>query len=96
MKRWHTDYAVSRREWKKHRRSHVESNKNYSRRIGVSAYEVDCGCDEQVGRFRKKDAFDCGKTSCFVCHGDKYPKRGKHEHEVRSDVSYREQLRELS
>jgi hypothetical protein len=100
MKRWHEDYKITLREWKKHRRSHVESNKNYSigyqgKRVGVSAYVVDCECDEQKGRFRKKDAFDCGNPRCNVCHYAKYPKREKHEHEIKSELSFKEQLKEL-
>lgn len=101
MKRWHQDLPIARREWRKHRRSHVESNKNnpygfgYDR-IGKDPYEVDCDCDEQIGRFRKKDAFDCGNVRCYICHGNKYPKRELHEHEVIADISFREQLRELN
>ena len=96
MKRWHEDYKITLREWKKHRRSHVESNTgNNSRRIGVSAYVVDCECDEQKGRFRKKDAFDCGNPHCGICHGNKYPKREKHEHEILSELSFKEQMKEL-
>ncbi len=102
VKRWHQDYRHARREWAAHRRSHVESNKN--RRIGYGKYDtppgtdpnkVDCTCDEQVGRFRKKHAFDCGNVRCYTCHGDKYPVRSKHEHELRSEVSFREQLKEM-
>lgn len=96
MKRWHEDYKITLREWKKHRRSHVESNKDSNRgRIGRDPYEVDCECDEQKGRFRKKDAFDCGNPRCNVCHFAKYPKRELHEHEVRSNLDFKEQLREL-
>jgi len=95
MRRWNEDYKITLREWKKHRRSHVESNKSWINRIGVSAYVVDCERDEQKGRFRKKDAFDCGNTQCRICHSDKYPKREKHEHELKSDVDFKEQLKEL-
>lgn len=95
MKRWYEDWKVTYREWKKHRRMHVEVNR-YRNRVGVSAYVVDCECDEQVGRFRKTDAYDCGKPRCWMCHGDKYPKRSKHEQEIESDLSFREQLRELN
>jgi hypothetical protein len=96
MKRWHEDYRITHREWKKHRRSHVESNiGNNNRRIGVSADVVDCECDEQKGRFRKKDAFDCGNPHCGICHSDKYPKRSKHEHELKSELDFKEQLKEL-
>lgn len=94
MKRWHEDYKITLREWKKHRRFHVENNQTRNR-IGVSAYVVDCECDEEKGRFRKKDAFDCGNSHCYVCHSDKYPRRSKNEHELKSDVNYKEQLKEL-
>ena len=101
MKRWHQDFTVSKRQWKRHRRMHVDSNKNYSigfqaQRVGVSAYEVDCECDDQIGRFRKKDAYDCGHTQCFMCHGDKFPKREPTEQEMISEMSFREQLMEMA
>lgn len=48
----------------------------------------------ELGRFRKRHALDCGKVRCGVCHGNKYPKRERHEHEVRADESFREQVRE--
>jgi len=92
MKRWHDDYVVARREWKKHRRMHVEDNKDRNA-VGKDPYEVDCTCDEQIGRFRKKDAYDCGKSRCFVCHSDKLPKRSKTDQELRSEISFREQVR---
>lgn len=94
MKRWHEDRKVAFREWKKHRRTHVDVNQ-YGNRVGISAYVVDCECDDQVGRFRKMDAYDCGNPHCWICHGDKYPKRSRHEQEMRSDDAFREQLREL-
>lgn len=81
MRRWHAEIAITRRNWRNHRRMHVESNitapQGYDRRRkpGDDPFEVDCICDEQVGRFRKKDAYDCGKPHCFGCHSDKYPKR---------------------
>lgn len=93
MKRWHEDRNVAYREWKKHRRMHVESNQ-YRYRVGVSGYVVECECDEQLGRFRKMDANDCGNRRCGICHRDKYPKRSKHEQEIKSEVSFQEQLRE--
>lgn len=95
MKRWHEDRKVAYREWKKHRRIHVETN-GYRNRVGVSAYVVECECDEQVGRFRKMDANDCGNPQCWICHGDKYPKRSPHEQEIKSEVSFREQLKDLN
>jgi hypothetical protein len=95
MKRWHEDERIARREWKKHRRMHVESNKDRGK-IGADPYVVDCECDEQIGRFRKKDAWDCGNTQCGVCHSDKFPKRSKHEHEILSELSFKEQLKEFN
>jgi len=86
MKRWHEDKWIARREWAKHRRMHVEDTKARSAyRIGVSPYIVDCECDEQVGRFRKKHAGDCGGPQYGVCYRCKYPKRNKHEHEIKAD-----------
>lgn len=97
MKRWHEDYKITLREWKKHRSSHVESNKTRTRnRIGVSAYVIDCKCDGQIGRFRKQDAFDCGNKQCYMCHSDKYPKRSKTKQELDSKLKYKEQMNELN
>ena len=94
MKRYHDEIAGTMRQWKIHRRSHVESNK-YRNRLGVSVYVVDCECDEQIGRFRKKDAYDCGNTRCGICHSDKFPKRTPHEQESISEMGFEEQIREL-
>ena len=102
MRRWHEDYSIAFRQWKIHRRSHVESNK--MRRVGYEKYEaapgsdpfkVDCACDEQVGRFRKKDAHDCGNTQCGICHQDKFPKRDLTRQELFSALSFKEQVREF-
>lgn len=94
MKRWHEDYKISLREMKKHRKMHVERNKTWVKVPGKSAYEVDCVCDEQVGRFRKKDAYDCGRPRCYVCHSEKIMNIAKHKDKV-SDLSFKEQVREL-
>ena len=32
---------------------------------------VDCICELQVGRFRKRKALGCGRTRCLVCHYEK-------------------------
>ncbi len=95
MKRWHEEYNVFYRQWKIHRQSHVESNKDWSRGIGVDPYIVDCPCDNQVGRFRKRDAWDCGNPQCYMCHSDKFPKRSLTEQEIKSNLSFKEQLKEL-
>ena len=94
MKRWHEDLPKTLRQWKMHRRDHVESNKTWVREPGRDPYEVDCPCDDQVGRFRKRDAHDCGNPGCLVCHSDKFPKREMTEQEKKSELSYKEQLRE--
>lgn len=96
MKRWHEEYNVIFHQWKAHRKSHVESNKTRSNlRIGKDPYEVDCKCDEQVGRFRKQDAWDCGNPGCQVCHSDKFPKRSLTDQEKKSKINFKEQLKEL-
>jgi hypothetical protein len=95
MRRWHQDRKIALREWKKHHRSHVEQNKYDNRKLGRDPYEIDCVCDEQIGRFRKKDAFDCGHSQCVTCHSDKFPKREKHDQELLSELSFKEQLREM-
>lgn len=94
MKRWHQEMHITLREWKKHRQSHVESNKSRNR-VGVSAYVVDCECDEQIGRFRKKDAWDCGNPQCGICHSDKFPKREKTYQEIKSELKMKEQLKDM-
>src|SRR4051812_20012979 len=95
MKRWHEDYPRTLREWKKHYLDHVESNVNSGREIGKDPYEVDCPCDVQKGRFRKKHAFDCGTTRCYWCHGDKFPIRIAKQQELVADLKLREGLAEL-
>jgi hypothetical protein len=101
MKRWHEDITHSRREWAKHRRNHVMSNKGRSQGFGMGQvkpgadpYKVDCTCDDQIGRFRKKDAYDCGNVQCYICHGDKYPKRELSNQEKHSLLKMKEQLKE--
>ena len=95
MKRWHEDYARTYREWRKHYLSHVESNITYSRVPGRDPYKIDCVCDQQKGRFRKKDAWDCGNTQCYLCHSDKYPKREKTKQELRSELKFKEEVEDL-
>ena len=90
MKRWHEESPRTHREWKKHFISHVKNNIEWSRVPGNDPYKVDCICDQQKGRFRKKDAWDCGKTRCFICHSDKYPKRDDTKQELFSKIKFRE------
>ncbi len=96
MKRWHEDYRITLREWRKHRRTHVESNKAGSgQRVGLDPQVVDCECDEQKGRFRKTDAFDCGNTRCRICHYDKFYSKDNGVKKLRADFEFREQMKEL-
>lgn len=94
MKRWHEEYQRTYREWFKHYRSHVESNKNWVREPGKDPYEVDCLCDQQKGRFRKTDAWDCGNTRCYICHSDKFPVREETHQELFSKLKLKEGIEE--
>lgn len=97
MKRWHNEEKIARREWRKHRQMHVDGNKRRTGRdrIGIDPDIVDCPCDDQIGRFRKKDAYVCGQPHCFACHSDKYPKREPARAEIRAAINAREQVEEF-
>lgn len=102
MYRWHKDRSITYRQWKKHHRIHVESNvdNNYVRDgenyiLRSSIWDVDCACDTQIGRFRKIDAFDCGKTACSWCNPDKYPKRNPTYQEWCAQKKLEEGIEEL-
>jgi hypothetical protein len=94
VRRWHADYPITYREWKKHYLGHVESNLNFAREVGKDPHDIDCDCDVQRGRFRKKRAFDCGKTRCRLCHADKYPRRQKARQEVLAELKLQEGVAE--
>ena len=96
MKRWHEEFPRTKREWRKHYISHVESNIDWSREVGKDPYEINCVCDKQIGRFRKTDAWDCGNTRCCICHGDKYPTRYQTYQEWCADLLLKEGLEELN
>lgn len=49
--------------------------------------------DLQKGRYRKKDAFDCGNPGCVMCHYEKVLKIKSHN-QKKSDISFREQLKD--
>jgi hypothetical protein len=95
MKRWHQDYQKSFKEWKKHRKDHIENNKNRMKYPGYDPNVVDCSCDEQVGRFRKKKGLDCGNPRCGICHKDKFPKRTPTDQEEISRLGFKEQLKDF-
>lgn len=76
---------------RRNHREHLRSAHGWPRR------PVDCPCDLQAGRFRKKDAYDCGQPRCRVCHHYKFLHRGRHEptrQELLADRRQREQLRD--
>lgn len=89
MKRWHEETHIAYRNQQNHLNSHRESNKNR----GKSPDDIDCVCDQQMGRFRKKDAYDCGKAKCFTCHSDKLLGYKQHQEEI-ADLSFIEQISE--
>jgi hypothetical protein len=95
MKRWHEDYKITLKEWKKHRHYQIQNNKTWTRdRVGVSAYDG-FKYDNEKGRFRKSSTFDCGNPQCFICHSDKYPKRSKTKNELNFNLKYKEQIKDL-
>lgn len=60
MRRWHAERHISRRKQLRHLRvAH-----NWPRE------PVDCDCELQTGRFRKKDGF-CDKPRCMICKYEK-------------------------
>lgn len=61
MKRYQEENARIRRE----HRFHLRSVHHWPKK------PVDCECELQAGRFRKKKALDCGKTACLLCHYEK-------------------------
>ena len=85
-------------------RCHQEQEKTVTRRNhrehlrsvhGWPRLPVECPCDLQENRFRKRDAYDCGNTRCGVCHSDK---RFGHEptlDEIRADLELEEYLTEI-
>ena len=54
---------------------------------------VDCVCDRQVGRFRKRKAGGCGRARCYLCHGDKLLKR-PHRGDRLADLNMKEGIKE--
>lgn len=94
MKRWHEEYARTYREWRKHYLSHVERNIYDNRIPGRDPYQIDCVCDQQKGRFRKMDAWDCGIPHCRLCHSDKYPVREKTKQELRAELKMKEGIQD--
>jgi len=83
MKRYHEDLSRIRREHRLHLRwVH-----------GWPQKPVNCNCDHQVGRFRKRKARGCGHARCFLCHGDKILGISTHQGRL-ADLRYAEALQE--
>ncbi|HSB11795.1 MAG TPA: hypothetical protein VLM38_20060 [Blastocatellia bacterium] len=61
MKRYHEEQARIQSE----QRFHLRYVHNWPKR------PIDCECELQAGRFRKKKGLDCGKAACRVCHYEK-------------------------
>lgn len=94
MKRYHQEIARTRREWRKHLQFHYV-NGPYIPNVKLED-AINCLCDLQPGRFRKIKHNDCGCTRCYRCHEYKYPVRELTPAEIRFEISYLEQLVELS
>jgi len=65
MKRYHDEKHIALRNWKDHIMS---AHGDYNITRGKIPPGLDCKCDVQIGRFRKMDGIDCGKTRCYTCH----------------------------
>lgn len=91
MKCWHEDLPIMMREWKKYYNYHMRLNTNHGD-VGKSPSEIGCRFEKQKGRFRKKDAWDCGNPRCYICHWDKYCSRAKTKKETEADFSFKEQM----
>lgn len=61
MKRYHEERARIRSE----HRFHLRQVHHWPKE------SVNCECELQAGRFRKKKALDCGKAACLLCHYEK-------------------------
>lgn len=75
------------------RRWHQEYARTYNEWKFHSRTHVE---GRQVGRFRKKKSFDCGKTGCLACHSDKFPKRTKTWQEKNAEMKYNEGIEEVN
>jgi hypothetical protein len=61
VKRYHQDLERIKRA----HRTHLREVHNWPKKA------IDCQCELQAGRFRKKKALGCGRSRCLVCHYDK-------------------------
>ena len=84
MKRWHEDLNIAQKNKKRH-------DMNRQRAFGLGWFDE----NKPLGRFRKTDGCDCGISGCRVCHSDKFPKRQLTDDEIKANVKFKEQLKEL-
>jgi hypothetical protein len=82
MHRYHQETHIVRRNYRNHLRFHR-----------WSLLDSDSNCEHQAGRFRKKDAYDCGNARCYLCHSDKLLGRPTFVESV-ARLSAREQIDE--
>ena len=61
MKRYHQELGRTKRV----HQDHLRQVHNWPKQT------VECECELQSGRFRKRKALGCGKTRCLVCHYEK-------------------------
>jgi hypothetical protein len=79
MRRWHQDLSVtSRQRWLQFHFVH-------------DGQATGCACDEQLGRFRKRRALDCGHSRCQLCHFDKIHGIKSHRQLI-EDLRFHEQV----
>jgi len=75
MRRWHEETAIM----KKNLRERIKSTRDES---GQHIFEDDRA---KMGYYRKRDAYDCGKPGCGICHPVEKGK-GKDKHEVQHEI----------
>ena len=83
MQRWHSEKHIARR----HQRDRVDL-------AGSDAGRQVRRGERQLGRFRKRRALDCGRSRCFLCHGDKLLDRRRRE-QCLADLKMQEGMNEL-
>lgn len=89
MKRYHLERERIRRE----HRFHLRNVHKWP------TQPVNCACELQAGRFRKKKALDCGKARCLLCHYEKIfgiPSHRDRVRQQRADDSTVDQFEILS
>jgi len=85
MQRWHREKHIAKR----HQREHLRFVYNWPEQ------PVDCVCDRQIGRFRKRDGLDCGRPRCYLCHGYKLLKLKRRSDRI-ADLKLQEGLNEIN